>query len=357
MLIKILEVLKGEKMREIKFYGDTTDRFPFTGKEMQQYKEQVKRIRSYHRLTVMSFVLMVAVIVETLFFIAIQIALKSSQYAGLLGIILEILTLAVIVSVVYVYKKSSPDFRAADFVVIISAELLFGFSEFIVYVYKQPVSLYIAAGVSFVLVLYILLAFKAKLKQKVAFSVIPIVLLAACSFLSINSSVYTARYVYISSDGYYNEASNNDITHFYYLQPVDSRMVSDSIVNTTKSYASDRGGIYSVEEFNGFCKSYNTSLNMNELLNFSRTYDEDFFKNNCLYIAPIELDTRNDRVEFKGFSYALSSQKPCVKYSRDKMGKTDGKSTCLMLIEVPLLEDNKLNGVVGLKCDDVIQIR
>lgn len=78
-------------MRGFSFYGDTTDRFPFSGKEMQQYQERVKRIRSNHRLTVLSFVLLVLAIVETMFFVTVQLMLKSSEYVGLLVVILELL--------------------------------------------------------------------------------------------------------------------------------------------------------------------------------------------------------------------------------------------------------------------------
>lgn len=88
-------------MRGFSFYGDTTDRFPFSGKEMQQYQEQVKRIRSNHRLTVLSFVLLVLAIVETMFFVTVQLMLKSSEYVGLLSVILEALTLIIVAATVH----------------------------------------------------------------------------------------------------------------------------------------------------------------------------------------------------------------------------------------------------------------
>ena len=90
-------------MRGFSFYGDTTDRFPFSGKEMQQYQEQVKRIRSNHRLTVLSFVLLVLAIVETMFFVTVQLMLKSSEYVGLLVVILEALTLIIVAATVHGY--------------------------------------------------------------------------------------------------------------------------------------------------------------------------------------------------------------------------------------------------------------
>lgn len=205
-------------MRGFSFYGDTTDRFPFSGKEMQQYQEQVKRIRSNHRLTVLSFVLLVLAIVETMFFVTVQLMLKSSEYVGLLSVILEALTLIIVAATVHGYRKMSIDLRSVDLAVLIIAELLFGFSEFMMYVYKQPFYMYVIAGISFVLILYILLFVKAKIKERVTFAALPLVMFVAAGFLSINTSIFTVRYVYLSSDGYYNDVSNNDMAHFYYTE-------------------------------------------------------------------------------------------------------------------------------------------
>lgn len=345
-VINIFEVLKGEKMRGFSFYGDTTERFPFTGREMQQYKEKIKRIRSNHRLTILSFVLLALIIVETMFFIAIQLMLKSTEYAGLLGIVLEVLTLFVVAAAVYGYRKMSLDLRAVDLGVLILSELLFGFCEFMLYVYKQPFYLYAIAGISFVLILYISLFIKAGIKQKTVFSAIPVVLLFAAAFLSVNSSVFTVRYVYLSENGYYNDVSNNDISHFFYTEPINAKSFSDTNSN----------GIYSMEEYKAFCDLYKGSVNVNELLNFSRTYSDSFFKSNCLYVVPVELESPSDRIYFKGLSYALSSQKPCVQYVRDKDGEQVG-SVCLMLIEVPLKDNEKLNSVVNLETGDVIMAK
>ena len=336
-------------MRDFGFYGDTTERFPFSGKEMRQYQQQVKRIRSNHRLTVLTFVLLVLAIIESMFFVAVQLMLKSFEYAGLLGVILEVLTFLVIAGAIYGYRRMSLDLRAIDLAVIIISELLFGFSEYMLYVYKQPFYMYVIAGISFVLILYVFLFIKARIGQRVLFSAIPLVLLAAACFLSINSSVFTVRYVYLSPDGYYNDVSNNDITHFYYTQPINAKSFSEICSN-------GNSGIYSMDEFNSLCDLYKGSANMCELLNFSRTYSESFFENNCLYLVPVELESPTDRIYFKGLSYALSAQKPCVQYVKDKDGKKTG-SVCLMLIEVPLRDDEKLNSVVKLKTDDVIMAR
>lgn len=337
-------------MRGFSFYGDTIDKFPFTGEEMEQYKQQVKRIRSNHRLTIVTFVLFVLAIIETMFFIAVQLTLKSSEYAGLLGVVLEILTLLVIAGAIHAYRKMSVDLRAIDLCVMIIAELLFGFSEYMVYLYKQPFYLYVIAGINFVMILYILLFIKADIKQRATLSVIPIVLFLAAGFLSINASIFTVRYVYISTSGYYNDVSNNDITHYYYTNPVNSKGLSTEITIYVKNYSS---GIYSMDELNSFCKSYSGSLNMSEIINFSRTYNDNFFNSNCLYIAPVKLESPSDRINFNGLSYALSSQKPCVQYLKDK-NANQSDSVCIMLIEVPLKDDAKINSVVKVKTDDII---
>ena len=224
-------------MRGFSFYGDTTDRFPFSGKEMQQYQEQIKRIRSNHRLTVLSFVLLVLAIVETMFFVTVQLMLKSSEYVGLLGVILEALTLIIVAATVHGYRKMSIDLRSVDLAVLIIAELLFGFSEFMMYVYKQPFYMYVIAGISFVLILYILLFVKAKIKERVTFAALPLVMLVAAGFLSINTSIFTVRYVYLSSDGYYNDVSNNDMAHFYYTESVN-------VTNFSKLPSYGTKGIY-----------------------------------------------------------------------------------------------------------------
>lgn len=333
-------------MRDFNFYGDTTEKFPFSGKEMQQYKEQVKRIRSNHRLTVLTFVLLVLTILETMAFIALQLLLKSSGNAGLLGVILEALTLIIVAATVHGYRKMSIDLRSVDLAVLIIAELLFGFSEFMMYVYKQPFYMYVIAGISFVLILYILLFVKAKIKERVTFAALPLVMLVAAGFLSINTSIFTVRYVYLSSDGYYNDVSNNDMAHFYYTESVN-------VTNFSKLPSYGTKGIYSMSEYENFCNSYKGSLNMSELLNFSRTYNDSFFNNNCLYVAAIDLESPSDRVDFCGLSYVISSQIPCVHYQKDTGGK-DAKSVCLMLIEVPLRDDEKINNIVEFKTDSVI---
>lgn len=333
-------------MRDFNFYGDTTEKFPFSGKEMQQYKEQVKRIRSNHRLTVLTFVLLVLTILETMAFIALQLLLKSSGNAGLLGVILEALTLIIVAATVHGYRKMSIDLRSVDLAVLIIAELLFGFSEFMMYVYKQPFYMYVIAGISFVLILYILLFVKAKIKERVTFAALPLVMLVAAGFLSINTSIFTVRYVYLSSDGYYNDVSNNDMAHFYYTESVN-------VTNFSKLPSYGTKGIYSMSEYENFCNSYKGSLNMSELLNFSRTYNDSFFNNNCLYVAAIDLESPSDRVDFCGLSYVISSQIPCVHYQKDTDGK-DAKSVCLMLIEVPLRDDEKINNIVEFKTDSVI---
>ncbi len=333
-------------MRDFNFYGDTTEKFPFSGKEMQQYKEQVKRIRSNHRLTVLTFVLLVLTILETMAFIALQLLLKSSENAGLLGVILEALTLIIVAATVHGYRKMSIDLRSVDLAVLIIAELLFGFSEFMMYVYKQPFYMYVIAGISFVLILYILLFVKAKIKERVTFAALPLVMLVAAGFLSINTSIFTVRYVYLSSDGYYNDVSNNDMAHFYYTESVN-------VTNFSKLPSYGTKGIYSMSEYENFCNSYKGSLNMSELLNFSRTYNDSFFNNNCLYVAAIDLESPSDRVDFCGLSYVISSQIPCVHYQKDTDGK-DAKSVCLMLIEVPLRDDEKINNIVEFKTDSVI---
>lgn len=333
-------------MRDFNFYGDTTEKFPFSGKEMQQYKEQIKRIRSNHRLTVLTFVLLVLTILETMAFIALQLLLKSSGNAGLLGVILEVITFIVVAATVHGYRKMSIDLRSVDLAVLIIAELLFGFSEFMMYVYKQPFYMYVIAGISFVLILYILLFVKAKIKERVTFAALPLVMLVAAGFLSINTSIFTVRYVYISSDGYYNDVSSNDITHFYYTDPVNASAFNKIPFNA-------QNGIYNMAEYERFCDSYKSTVNMKEVLNFSRTYNDSFFNNNCLYVAAIDLESPSDRVDFCGLSYVISSQIPCVHYQKDTDGK-DAKSVCLMLIEVPLRDDEKINNIVEFKTDSVI---
>lgn len=333
-------------MRDFDFYGDTTEKFPFSGKEMQQYKEQIKRIRSNHRLTVLTFVLLVLTILETMAFIALQLLLKSSENAGLIGVILEVITFIVVVATVHGYRKMSIDLRSVDLAVLIIAELLFGFSEFMMYVYKQPFYMYVIAGISFVLILYILLFVKAKIKERATFAALPLVMLVAAGFLSINTSIFTVRYVYISSDGYYNDVSSNDITHFYYTDPVNASAFNKIPLNA-------QNGIYNMAEYERFCDSYKSAVNMKEVLNFSRTYNDSFFNNNCLYVAAIDLESPSDRVDFCGLSYVISSQIPCVHYQKDTDGK-DAKSVCLMLIEVPLKDDEKINNIVEFKTDSVI---
>ncbi|RGM22386.1 hypothetical protein DXC23_04925 [Eubacterium sp. OM08-24] len=333
-------------MRDFDFYGDTTEKFPFSGKEMQQYKEQIKRIRSNHRLTVLTFVLLVLTILETMAFIALQLLLKSSENAGLIGVILEVITFIVVAATVHGYRKMSIDLRSVDLAVLIIAELLFGFSEFMMYVYKQPFYMYVIAGISFVLILYILLFVKAKIKERVTFAALPLVMLVAAGFLSINTSIFTVRYVYLSSDGYYNDVSSNDITHFYYTDPVNASAFNKIPLNA-------QNGIYNMAEYERFCDSYKSTVNMKEVLNFSRTYNDSFFNNNCLYVAAIDLESPSDRVDFCGLSYVISSQIPCVHYQKDTDGK-DAKSVCLMLIEVPLKDDEKINNIVEFKTDSVI---
>ena len=333
-------------MRDFDFYGDTTEKFPFSGKEMQQYKEQIKRIRSNHRLTVLTFVLLVLTILETMAFIALQLLLKSSENAGLIGVILEVITFIVVAATVHGYRKMSIDLRSVDLAVLIIAELLFGFSEFMMYVYKQPFYMYVIAGISFVLILYILLFVKAKIKERVTFAALPLVMLVAAGFLSINTSIFTVRYVYLSSDGYYNDVSSNDITHFYYTEPVNASAFNKIPLNA-------QNGIYNMAEYERFCDSYKSTVNMKEVLNFSRTYNDSFFNNNCLYVAAIDLESPSDRVDFCGLSYVISSQIPCVHYQKDTDGK-DAKSVCLMLIEVPLKDDEKINNIVEFKTDSVI---
>lgn len=336
-------------MRGFKFYGDTTEKFPFSGTEMQQYREQVNRIRSNHRLTIVSFILMVLIIVETMFFLTAQFILKSTEYIGLFGIGIEIFTLAVIVIALRGYRIMSLDLRRFDLATIIVSELAFAFSEFMMYIYKQSFYMYIIAGVAFVLIFYILFFFKSEIKQRIKFAAIPLVLCVSAIFLSISTPMFTVRYVYISEDGYYNEVSNNDITHFYYTEPVN-------VSEFEKSYFNDKNGIYNVDELTAFCDLYKTNINMNELINFSRTYNDSFFKNNCLYIAPVKLEASADRVSFNGFSYALSCQKPCVQYNKNgSSGNSD--SLCFMLIEIPRRIEENLNSIVEIKTDDIIVAR
>lgn len=90
-----------------------------------------------------------------------------------------------------------------------------------------------------------------------------------------------------------------------------------------------------MSEYENFCNSYKGSVNMSELLNFSRNYSDGFFNSNCLYVAPVELESSADRVSFRGLSYAISSQVPCVQYQKSK-DSNQSKGVCLMLIEVPL---------------------
>lgn len=94
-------------------------------------------------------------------------------------------------------------------------------------------------------------------------------MLVAAGFLSINTSIFTVRYVYISSDGYYNDVSSNDITHFYYTDPVNASAFNKIPLNA-------QNGIYNMAEYERFCDSYKSTVNMKEVLNFSRTYNDSF---------------------------------------------------------------------------------
>lgn len=87
--------------------------------------------------------------------------------------------------------------------------------------------------------------------------------------MSINTSIFTVRYVYLSSDGYYNDVSNNDMAHFYYTESVN-------VTNFSKLPSYGTKGIYSMSEYENFCNSYKGSVNMSELLNFSRNYSDGF---------------------------------------------------------------------------------
>ena len=110
----------------------------------------------------LSFVLLVLAIVETMFFVTVQLMLKSSEYVGLLGVILEVITFIVVAATVHGYRKMSIDLRSVDLAVLIIAELLFGFSEFMMYVYKQPFYMYVIAAYH----LYLFCIFCFLLRQK-----------------------------------------------------------------------------------------------------------------------------------------------------------------------------------------------
>lgn len=211
--------------------------------------------------------------------------LKSSEYVGLLVVILEALTLIIVAATVHGYRKMSIDLRSVDLAVLIIAELLFGFSEFMMYVYKQPFYMYVIAGISFVLILYILLFVKAKIKERVTFAALPLVMLVAAGFLSINTSIFTVRYVYLSSDGYYNDVSNNDMAHFYYTESVN-------VTNFSKLPSYGTKGIYSMSEYENFCNSYKGSVNMSELLNFSRNYSDGFLTAIAFMLLLLSLNRR-----------------------------------------------------------------
>lgn len=110
-------------------------------------------------------------------------------------------------------------------------------------------------------------------------------MLVAAGFLSINTSIFTVRYVYLSSDGYYNDVSNNDMAHFYYTESVN-------VTNFSKLPSYGTKGIYSMSEYENFCNSYKGSVNMSELLNFSRNYSDGFLTAIAFMLLLLSLNRR-----------------------------------------------------------------
>lgn len=103
--------------------------------------------------------------------------------------------------------------------------------------------------------------------------------------MSINTSIFTVRYVYLSSDGYYNDVSNNDMAHFYYTESVN-------VTNFSKLPSYGTKGIYSMSEYENFCNSYKGSVNMSELLNFSRNYSDGFLTAIAFMLLLLSLNRR-----------------------------------------------------------------
>lgn len=328
-------------MRKIKIYGaDNTEaesNVPTNNSPAQQ-----ARYRNFKILTVTAFVMLVVLLVECMVLVGVKLLFIDDIVTKAFCFGIEIVTLSICIGLFFFYKYLYHSLSYTNLIIIITAEVIMAISQVIMCIFTVPVLFIILLVLGSLFILYCLITLNCGLKYKVIMSLITVFVLLVTNFVYVKNFEFTPKYFYISNTGYTNKV--NDEYNFYYSGALNKIIDEDydefdEIVLLTATMANTMVAVHSIEELKAVGENFhNSNLPFADMVNHNNIYNDEFFKNNCLYFSVMELENKHDTITCNEIQYSLKYSRPVINYHKSGLSNEDDseKAICVMVFEVPL---------------------
>lgn len=343
-------------MRRIKIYGADNTVVENYLQPVQATPEEQARYKHFKILTITAFVLLVILFLQSMVLVAVRLLFVDELITRVIGLGIEIVTLAMCVGLLFGYKYLYHTLSYTDMGVIIFEELLLVVCQQIVYSYSVPILFYSLIFLSSLFVLYTMIFLDCGVKYRLIISVIPAFILFITSFIYVDVFEFTPRYIYVSNIGYTENA--NDESNFYYSNavnaPVEGYEAIDEVLELTNTMSNTLSGAHSVDDLEYMNRIFARTFPAGDTINFNNTYDEEFFEENCLYFSIMELDDKDDTIECKEIQHSFMYARPVIEYTRNSLYSedTDERAVCLMVFEVSLdVYEKEFDNIAGFTTD------
>lgn len=340
---------------KINFYGDDSNYEVNTFEPSQPTEEQKLIYKKFRVLTISAFALLIYLLFQGMIMVGLRLLFVDDILTKTFALGIEVFILAMCISICVGYKYLNHYLSYANLGAIVGAELIFIVAQLFLFNFCVPFLYYILIFVSIIFAIYILKFLNCKFKIRVLISLIPVLILITTGVVYLRGLVYTPRYIYISNNGYSDKVSDN--SNYYYNKPVngetDDGDYIDEILLLTNTMSNTIDGIFSVEDFDYLEDLYSRMFSANDVINFHNRYNEEFFKNNCLYFSIIELENKYDTVKCTEIQQSYMYARPVIEYTKSTIDKgSEDRAICIMVFEVTLEEyKEKFDTIAGFTVD------
>jgi len=346
-------------MRKIRIYGAENTEIENNVPIDNSYAQQA-RYRNFKILTVTAFVMLVVLLVECMVLVGVKLLFIDDIVTKAFCLGIEIVTLAICIGLFFFYKYLYHSLSYTNLIIIITAEVVMAASLVVMCIFIVPVLFIILLVMASMFILYCLITLNCGLKYRVIMLLITVFVLLVTNFVYVKSFEFTPKYFYISNTGYTEKV--NDEYNFYYSGAVsktideeDSYDAIDEIIELTDTMANTKTAVHSLEELKLIGDNFQQSgLPFADMVNHNNIYNDEFFKNNCLYFSVMELENKYDTITCNEIQYSFKYSRPVINYHKSGLSNEDDseKAICVMVFEVPLtVEEQVFSDIAGFTTD------
>ncbi|MEE0265789.1 MAG: hypothetical protein UD936_09205 [Acutalibacteraceae bacterium] len=333
--------------RKIRQYGEGDSFIPTPPQAYEPPPEVKARYKKFQILTLAAFALLFLLLTQCVLFLTYRVLTPQPLFMQISPLLIEIAIMLIIVAI-YRYEQNTSDlFSFSNLIALIIGESVLSVGMFLMYFFEVPWLITFTAIFSIVFAVYILGFVKAGLKFRLAMCAIIALTLFVSDTVSLHSLEFTPRYIYISTGGYHDKL--NDENNFYFENNAEESSVDDKRLNEIRDLSETLSTYgWSVQCTDGddtgnglefLNTKFLEKFRYGDFINVDGRYDDEFFKDNSLFISYIQLQHPDDTVELTDYKYATLFGKPYITYNQTDSSATtpaneDERAICIILLEV-----------------------